>query len=558
MRVGNAVADAIHAEGVTAAFGLLGEGNIAVVERLAASGSVAWFAARREDAAVCMADGFARRSGTVGFATITHGPGVTNALTAITEASKAGTALVVLAGDTGREDFTHPQATEERAFLEPTGAGVHEVRSAATAVEDVAIAFGRARCERRPIVLILPTDLAEETYTGREPRTIQARRGEAVEQRTTPDEAALNAAVELVRAAKRPVILAGRGAVASTARDELVSLADEIGALLATTLLTRGLFAGHPWNVGAAGGFGDGPANELLPGADLVLAFGSSLSEFTTKEMKLLQRARVVQFDIDPTPAGPSRERVQRVVGDARASASALRARLHTTAGSAQGYRTDDVRELMSRQADGDELVDESGPAGLDPRAVARELDSLLPVDRTVVVDLGYFTVEACKYVAVEEPRRFVFPLNFGSIGLALATAAGASLVERSAPTVAIVGDGGLMTAIGELETIRRYRLPVVVVVFNDSAYGIEYHALRVRNTDPSLARFDDVDFAAVARGFGVDAATVRTISELRAAFASRGDTQGPYLIDAKIDGTVETAWLDELVAAGWHSHGSS
>jgi thiamine pyrophosphate-dependent acetolactate synthase large subunit-like protein len=557
IRVGDAIADAVAAEGVTAAFGLLGEGNIAVVERFAEQKHVEWFAARREDAAVSMADGYARRAGAaVGFATVTHGPGVTNALTALTEARKAATPLVVLAGDTAREDFTHPQAIEERAFVEATGAGVHTVRSAATAVEDVAIAFGRARRESRPIVLVLASDLADEPYSGPPLRVQPRRRGERSTQRMLPDERTISSVAEHVRSAKRPVVLAGRGAVASGARDALVALADEIGGMLATTLLARGFFRGHPCNVGVAGGFGEELANDLLLGADLVLAFGTSLSEHTSKGGSLLRQASVVRFDLDPTASSSTEAGEQLVLGDARASADALLACIRDEDRSAIGYRTPELLDAIAAHRPGAGLSDESGPEGLDPRTLALALDAMLPAGCTVVVDLGYFTAEACKYVQVDEPNKFVFPINFGSIGLALATAAGASVADRSGRTVAIVGDGGLMMAVAELETLRRYNLPVVVVVFNDSAYGIEYHALRLRQTELRLSLFDDVDFAAVARGFGIHATTVRTTEELRGLSATFGATTGPVLIDAKVNRKVETQWLTELVAAGWHQHG--
>lgn len=554
MRVGEAIADGVNAEGVTAAFGLLGEGNITVVERFAEQGHVEWFAARREDAAVCMADGYARRAGSgVGFATVTHGPGLTNALTALTEARKAGTSLVVLTGDTAREDFAHPQAIEERAFVEPTGAGVHTVRSASTALEDVAIAFGRARRERRPIALILESNLADEPYSGPPLGEQLLRRGERSAQRLIAEESAILSVAQHVLAAKRPVILAGRGAVASGARDQLIALGDEIGALLATTLLARGLFHGHPCEVGVAGSFGEGLANDLLLSADLILAFGTSLSEYTSKSTSLFQHAKVVQFDLDSTATSATGTAEHAIVGDARASAEALLVSLRGETPGVVGYRTHKVLAAISSHRPGEVLSDESGPEGLDPRTLALELDALLPAGRAIVVDLGYFTAEACKYIAVDDPRKFVFPINFGSIGLALATAAGASVADRSIPTVAIVGDGGLMAGIGELETLRRYNLPVIVVVFDDSAYGIEYHALRIRQTEPELSVFDDVDFAAVARGFGIPAVTVRTVEELRGASTTFGATTGPILIDAKVNGKVETEWLNELVAAGWH-----
>jgi len=555
MRVGDAVANAVSAEGVTAAFGLLGEGNIAVIERLAERGDVEWIAARREDAAVSMADGYARRGGAdVGFATVTHGPGLTNALTALTEASKAGTALVVLTADTAREDFAHPQEIDERAFVTPTGAGVHAVRSASTAAEDVAIAFGRARREARPIVLLLESDLAEAAYSGPPIEDQRLRRGERSAQRQVPQESTIRSVADVVLKAQRPVILAGRGAVSSGAQDELVALGDEIGTLFSTTLLAQGFFFGHPCDVGVAGGFGEGLANELLSGADLVLAFGTSLSDYTSKGMSLFRHASVIRFDIDPTATSATGSAELAVVGDARASAAALRSRLReATRGAAVGYRSHDVLAMIGAHRPGNDVADESGSEGLDPRTLALELDALLPAERAVVVDLGYFTAEACKYIRVNDPRKFVFPINFGSIGLALATATGASVADRSAPTVVIVGDGGLMTAIGELETLRRHNLPVIVVVFDDSAYGIEYHALRIRQRETRLAVFDDVDFAAVARGFGLHAGTVRTIEELRDMAATFSAGTGPQLVHARVNSKVETQWLDELVASGWH-----
>jgi acetolactate synthase-1/2/3 large subunit len=535
--VAQRIAEAVGDEGVTAAFGLVGEGNIAVVEQLIERGGIEWYAARREDAAVLMADGYARRTGTVGFATITHGPGVTNAATALTEARRAGTPLVVLAGDTARNEPAHPQAIDVRAVVSVTGACTRVMQRAADAAEEVAAAFASARRDG-PIVLILASDLAEDDATFapfREP----ARPPETPESHRL-DDRALSAVAELVSSAKRPVVLAGRGVITANARDEVTALGDAIGALFATTLLSRGLFADHPWNLGFAGGFGEAPANELLADADLILAFGTSLSEYTSKGGHLFERAKVVRFDLD--------ERAD-VVADVRASAVALRAAVRS-ATEPVGYRTAQVRAVVAarRQAGADD-------DGLDATNLAMELDALFPTDRTVVVDLGYFTAEACRYIRIPGPRRFLFPLNFGSIGLALATGAGAAAADRKSPTVACVGDGGLMAAIGELETLRRHSLPLTVVVFNDSAYGVEYHAARVRGADPAIAQFDDVDFAAVARGFGVQAATVRTLGELRALKGRLGSVGGPFLLDAKIDGTVETPWLQEIIAAGWHRY---
>lgn len=552
MRVGEAIGDAIIAEGVEVAFGLIGEGNIAVAQRLGESPNIRWYAARREDAVVSMADGYVRRSGVdAGFATVTCGPGFTNGLTALVEARKADTPLVVLTGDTPVEEHLHPQAIDEQAFATATGAGVHTVRSPLTAVEDVEIAFRRARRERRPIVLVVPVDHVDEEYRGRTPRSALPT-ARLLPDLAAPSDRALSEAVGVVRASARPVILAGRGAVVGDAKDDLIALAEELGAPLATTLRARGLFAGHPLSVGMAGGFPNSVANECLQQADLVLAFGTTLSDQTTKNGALINADNVVLFAEDPA-ACVSRVRPTRFVAtDVRLGAAAL-VRIVRDGLTAVNMAPVVARHSVSGEKAAGAADDGQGP--FDARSLAAAIDALAPPSRNVVVDLGYFTPEACRYIDVDGAGRFLYPVNFGSIGLAVATAAGASIADPEVPTLALVGDGGLMMSIGELETIGRYRLPVVVVVFDDSALGLEYHALRLRRGKTGLAAFPDVDFTAVALGFGMEGITVRSVDELRRACEESVTWTAPLLIDAKIDGTVETDWLRELVQAGWHGH---
>jgi acetolactate synthase-1/2/3 large subunit len=554
-RVGEAVGDAIVAQGVTTVFGLVGEGNVAVAQRLGERPDVRWFAARREDAVVSMADGYVRRAGVdAGFATVTCGPGLTNALTAITEARKAGTPMVILTGDTPVSEHLHPQAIDEQAFSLATGAGVHTVRTSLTAVEDVEIAFQRARDERRPIVLVLPVDLVDVRYRGAPPRPTDGLRVRRPMPAAPPD-GTVREVLGALAGSTRPAILAGRGAVDAGARDTLVALAEQLGAPLATTLRARGLFAGHRLAVGMAGGFPDGSANECLAAADLVLAFGTSLSDQTTKGGSLLRAEDVVVFTDDPASCVSSVRPTRVVATDVGLAAVALTAALERHDATYLERRGPASRWDQPRPGADVTAEDEDRP--FDARALAASLDELAPPNRNVVVDLGYFTAEACRYVAVDGPRRFLYAVNFGSIGLSVATAAGASVADPDVPTLALVGDGGLMMSVGELETIARYKLPVTVVVFDDSALGIEYHALRLRRSDPSLVEFPDVDFAAVARAVGMDAVTVRSPDELRRACSESIGWVRPTLIDGRIDGTVETEWLQELVAAGWHGHAS-
>ena len=300
-----------------------------------------------------------------------------------------------------------------------------------------------------------------------------------------------------------------------------------------------------------AGGFPEGPANELLSQADLVLGFGSSLGNQTTEAGSLFYFDRVVRIGVDATEFVADGARRRELVADARRAAHALR--LACVGDRVEsGVRLEAATAAFSARCAA--RRSRAAASGVFvASALARAVDSTAPIVRNVVVDLGYFTPEACEYVRVDSPGKFLYPDNFGSIGLALPTAAGASVADPTVSTLALVGDGGLMMSIGELETIARHELPVVVVVFYDRELGVECHALRLRNGDPGFATFRDVDFAAVARGFGIDAVTGMSVEEIDEIGLQANRWASPLLIDAKIDGTVETEWLHGIVEAGWH-----
>ncbi|MET7878341.1 thiamine pyrophosphate-binding protein [Micromonospora profundi] len=540
MRVAEVVGRVLYGHGARYVFGVVGSGNFHVTNALVAAGA-RFVAAAHEGGAASMADGYARTSGTVGVLSVHQGPGVTNALTGLTEAAKSRTPVVVLA----------PEATAPRsnffidlpALAASVGADFHRVR-ATHAAQDAGAAY-RAAARGATVVLGLPLEVQNamaEPWSGPVP---------AVESTpvTAPQVEPLLAALQ---AARRPVFIAGRGARA--AREPLIRLADACGALLAVSAAAKGLFAGNPWNLDVAGGFATPLAAELIGAADLVVAWGSTLNMWTTRHGELIPpSAVVVQVDHDPAAFGVNRPVDLTVAGEVTAVAEAVLGRLgQDVTGSVDGgWRTP---ELARRIRDHGRwrtvpYEDEGGgsPATIDPRTLSAALDDLLPPDRTVVVDSGNFMGYPSMWLDVPDVAGFCFTQAFQSVGLGLASALGAAVARPDRLTVAAVGDGGFLMSATELVTAVRLALPLLVVIYDDAAYGAEVHHFGPDGHPLETVTFPETDLAAIASGYGCDGVTVRAVDDLgpvRQWLAGRRTR--PLVVDAKVCGSRGSWWLEE------------
>ena len=357
-----------------------------------------------------------------------------------------------------------------------------------------------------------------------------------------PSRDAIDEVVELIAAARRPVIIAGRGAVLSGARDALEALGDAIGAVLATSAMGHGLFAGSPWAVGISGGFASPVASRLISSSDLVLAFGASLTRWTTRDGALIgEDAKVVHVDLDADAA--HRPVDIAVVGDAAATARALlEAGVRNS-----GFRTDALAAEIAAGSWRDQPYVDARIAGLmDPRSLSIALDALLPEERVVAVDSGHFMGFPPMYIRVSDAAGFVFTQAFQSIGLGLASGIGAAIARPDRLTVACLGDGGALMSLPELETLARLRLPMLVVIYNDAAYGAEVHHFRPQGHPVELVQFPDTDFAALARAAGARGSTVRGLEDLAPVEEWLTSRDGPLVVDAKITPDFCAEWLEE------------
>jgi acetolactate synthase I/II/III large subunit len=544
MQVVELVARCLTRAGADVAFGVVGSGNFTVTAALDAHGA-RFVAARHEGGAICMADAYARVTGRLGVCSVHQGPGLTNAMTGLTEAAKSRTPLVVVAADTPASAVRSNFRIDQAAMVEAVGAVAERVHGAASAHADVTRAVHRAVALRRTVVLLLPLDVqgAEVQWpAGDLPMPAPAP--------PAPAPAAVAAAADVLAAAQRPVLLAGRGAVLAGAGPALRALGARTGALLATSAMGHGLFAGDPWSLGISGGFASPLAAERLSQADAVVAFGARLTRWTTRQGMLFGAARVVQVDTDPEQLGATHRVDVAVVGDARATAEALDGELERRGHRARGSRTSQARAEIAARRWRDEPFEPAADGRLDPRALSIALDDLLPAQRTLVVDSGHFMGWPAMYLAVPDAAGFVFTQSFQSVGLGLANAVGAAVARPDRVTVAALGDGGAMMGLPELETAARLRLPILFVIYDDAAYGAEVHHFRPMGHPVETVQFPDTDFAAIARGAGAEGITVRTLADLEPVGDWLGRRDRPLLIDVKVDPDVVAEWLEEAFRA--------
>jgi acetolactate synthase-1/2/3 large subunit len=537
MLVSEAVGATLAGLGADTVFGVVGSGNFHVTNALIANGAT-FVATRHECGAACAADAWARGTGRVGILSVHQGPGLTNALTGITEAAKSRTPLLVLAADVAGAAVRSNFRIDVAALAASVGAVADRLYSPATAAADAARAYRTAQRQRRTVVLAMPLDVQAAQC---EPPTVPPMPPLA------PPAPAPEAAAQLARAlaeAERPVFVAGRGARA--ARAALEELADACGALLATSAVAKGLFHGSPWDLGVSGGFASPLAAELITGADLIVGWGSSLNMWTMRHGKLIgPGARVAQVDDDSSAIGAHQPVDIAVPGDVAQTARAVLASLHTR----PGYRSRELRNRIAREVRWRDVSyeDQGGDGVIDPRTLTIALDDLLPAERVVAIDSGNFMGYPSMFLSVPDELGFCFTQAYQSIGLGLASAIGAALAQPDRLPVAALGDGGALMGVSELETVVRLGLPMVIVVYDDEAYGAEVHHFGPDGFPLDTVRFPPADIAEIGRGFGCAGVTVRGTGDLgpvRDWLA--GPRDRPLVIDAKVASASGSWWLEE------------
>jgi acetolactate synthase-1/2/3 large subunit len=547
-RVYDVLARAFIQEGVSTCFTLMGDANMNWAARLAEQGCRMVYV-RHEHCAVAAAMAYARKTSDVGVATVTCGPGVTQLITALPAAVRAHLPLVVFAGESPLRMGWYNQELNQAPIIAATGAAylpLHLPERMPVAIRD---AFLQARRERRPVVLGIPFDLQERPWTGPENLPTPSRQLLPRLSPLPPHPDDVASAAKLVASAERVVVMAGLGAVEAKAGPACRALAARTGGILTTTLPARGLFHDDLYCIGITGSFSTEVGLELIAEADLVIVVGGSLAYHAGGGGQLWKKAKMLHIDIDPVAVNQGQEVARNHLrADARLGVEALTAALPARA---KTWRSEAIAARI-RDTKPDSYKFEIEPGLLDPRDVAEGLEKALPADWELVNSSGH-----CSWFFAQMPSRphekFLTIREFGAIGNGISFAMGVAAARPDRTVVMFDGDGGLIMHIQELETIKRHGLNILIIVMNDGAYGSEVHKLRAEGLPEAGSVFGHVDFAAIARGFGLGGRTIKNLSELPKAIEEFTRSGGAAVWDFHVSDKVVSPTIRRAHPPGGH-----
>ena len=517
MPIYQALALAFQAEGVDHQFTLMGDGNMHWATAMKNLPGMTTTHARHEHCATMMAAGYSLATGKVGVASVTCGPGFTQIMTALTTASRANIPLVVFAGEAPMHAKWYNQWLEQPPFAVASGAHYISAHSPQRMHQYVREAFYIAQHERKPVVIGVPYDLQKQPLPNLgeyQPSTEILPKPE----RIPPSEAQIDWLVEKLANAKCPIVIAGRGAVRSGAAADIEEMAEASGALLATTLLGRGMFDHNPFSLGVSGGYARAITHELSPQFDLVITLGSSVNYYTVDGGNMYPNAEVVQIDVAPAGLNGGMQVADlHIRADAKLAAAAVVKKLRALGKTKAAIRTPALAQrIKDDPADSNSYAVE--PGLLDPRAVIAELDRVLPKDYDSVSGSGHQSYFH-SVMRGRKPEKYFAVREFGAIGNSISLAMGVAMARKDGKTVLFEGDGSLLMHIQELEVMQRHGIKMLMCIMNDGAYGAEIHKLRHDGMDDSGAIFGRTDLAAIAKGFGLRGANITDVSQIEPLF---------------------------------------
>jgi thiamine pyrophosphate-dependent acetolactate synthase large subunit-like protein len=482
-----------------------------------------------------MAAGYASAMGSVGFASVTCGPGFTQLMTALSSIERDKLPVVVLAGEVSLGIRYNLQEIDQKPFATACGAHYISAHSPTLIQYHFQEAFRIAQTERRPVVLGVPQDLQKQDLPNLPTYEPSATFISALSP-MFPDPAEIDCLTEKLLSAKYPVIIAGQGVLAADADDGVERVADLTGAILGTTLPARGLYDSNQFSVGVIGGYGRTVARECIQNADLIVAFGASLTTYTRSGGKALDHAEIIQVDVEPVGRFQGLKVAQRYVrSDAKIAAAEILKRLGNGSRSASRARTPQLAKRIKEEPADDGAFSAQAET-VDPRAVFDRLEQLLPKDYDVISGSGhqaYFHTVMRGY----DPRRYHHLRNFGAIGNALAYAVGvAEARKNNGKVVLFEGDGGLLMHIQEFEAIQRHGFKLLMVICNDGAYGAEVQSLHQEGLSADVVKFGRPDLASIAAGFGLRGERVTKVEQLEDCIARYESGSAAMLLDVHIN----------------------
>ncbi|MFF9607731.1 thiamine pyrophosphate-dependent enzyme [Streptomyces sp. NPDC014684] len=563
--VAQVIVDALSELGVRQVFGVVGDALNPLTDAIRTTDGLEWVGCRHEEAAAFAASAQSQLTDTLGVCMGTVGPGSVHLLNGLYDAAKSHTPVLAIAGqvplaELGSDYF---QEVDNDALFSDVAVFRATVTSPDQLPQMLETAVRHALGRKGVAVLTVPGDLGERELAADRPARFSLNAPVS-----RPEESAVRRAAELLDRSERVTLLVGQGARA--ARQDVLTLADRLAAPMVLTLKAKAGFEGdaNPYQVGQTGLIGNPAAAQALQDADTLLMLGT---DFPYRDWYPEGRT-VIQVDTEATHIGRRVPVEVGLVGDTGATVRDLLAHLTAAPAGSGGARDrshlEKARERFDKWRTGQaRLADPAHDKGvvgrirsaldnrahdIRPEALAAAVDRAAADDAVFTSDTGMATVWLSRFVEMRGERRLIGSYNLGSMANAMPQALGAQCLDRERQVVAFCGDGGLSMLLGDLMTLKTYRLPVKLVVFDNRRLGM----VKLEQEQAGLPEFgtvlDNPDFAAVAEAMGITGIRVTDPAEVEGAVRRAFDDPGPVLLDVLTNPDEIAVPAKPTVEQGW------
>lgn len=528
-------------EGVKYIFGIPGEENLDVMQALRNS-SIQFITTRHEQGAAFMADVYGRLTGKAGVCLSTLGPGATNLVTGVADANSDGAPLVAITGqvDTNRMHITSHQFLDLVQMFTPITKRSKQIVRPDSINEIVRIAFKYAESEKPGAAHIdLPNDIAKLPVP--EDPNVMPMRHTAVHQELT-GVADVEKAAGLIFQAEHPVILAGHSAVRAHAAEALTKFAEQLKIPVINTMMAKGIIPmDNRYSMGTMGIPQRDFQNVMLDNSDLVIAVGYDIVEFSPSKWNRTQNHKIIHLDVRPAHIHSLYQPQVQVVGDISDSLEKIAVRCHRENEPELFFR---LKELMLEDYSAAES-DDGFP--IKPQRVLHDIRQVLGQEDILISDVGAHKMWIGRQYNCYHPNTCIISNGFASMGISVPGAIAAKLIYPEKKVLAVSGDGGFMMNCQEMETALRIGVPIVVMIFNDSGYGLIRWKQEDHFGSSCFTDFTNPDFVKFAESMGAKGYRIQSAEEIIPVLEDAFSQNVPCIIDCPIDYSENTRLSERL-----------
>ena len=525
-------------QNVDVVFGFPGGQALPIYDALYQEPGIRHILTAHEQGATHAADGYARATGKVGVVFTTSGPGATNTITGIATAQMDSSPMVVITGQVpcnmiGKDTF---QEVDVYGITAPITKHNYIVKNAEDLPDVIREAFSIARTGRPGVVVVdIPKDVQNAEIDYQEERIDTSYKNTDLFHPGLYDQeaqrAAIKEAVAALESCEKPYVLAGGGVNISGAESELMKLVDRLNSPVSCTLMGLGAFPGdHPNFMGIMGMHGSKYANQAVQQSDLFLAIGARFSDRVTSDVKTFApNATIIHIDIDLAELNKNVRADIPICGDVKNTLQAILKNLKPKKDTAWLDTVLAIREQYPLKYPAHDHV--------NPQYVLQELDRLTDGDIVVTTEVGQNQMWAAQYLRVKSPRSFISSGGLGTMGFGLGASIGAAIGRPGARVVNVAGDGSFMMNSTELATVSRYNVPIIQLLFNNSALGMvrQWQNLFFDKRFSHTTLGGEVDFIKLADAYGIPGYRIETNDEGEDVLKKVLATEGPVLVECRV-----------------------